>query len=94
MASHQGGLFQAPAAWGAPVGQPGRQRRFWEHTIRGDRDYATHVDYAHFNPVKHGLVSEVREWPCSSFHRHVARGAYPAAWAGGSFDVLEAGERS
>lgn len=70
------------------------QRRFWEHTIRDDRDYAAHVDYVHFNPVKHGLVSDVRDWPYSSFHRDVARGIYPAAWAGGTVDVLEAGERS
>ena len=70
------------------------QRRFWEHTIRDDRDYAAYVDYVHFNPAKHGLVSEVRDWPYSSFHRHVAFGAYPAVWAGGTVDVAEAGERS
>lgn len=70
------------------------QRRFWEHTIRDDRDYAAHVDYVHFNPAKHGLVSDVRDWPYSSFHRHVARGVYPATWAGGNIDVSEAGERS
>ena len=69
------------------------QRRFREHTIRDDRDYAAHVDYVHFNPVKHGLVSEVRDWPYSSLHRHVAHGIYPAAWAGGGVDVPEAGER-
>ncbi len=69
------------------------QRRFWEHTIRDDRDYGTHVDYVHFNPVKHGLVSEVRDWSYSSFHRYVARGVYPAVWGGGKVDVPEAGER-
>lgn len=83
--------------WASRIGKGERgiwQRRFWEHTIRDDRDYAAHVDYVHFNPVKHGLVSDVRDWPYSSFHRDVARGAYPAAWAGGGVDVLEAGERS
>ena len=70
------------------------QRRFWEHTIRDERDYAAHVDYVHFNPVKHGLVTDVRDWPYSSFHRHVARGAYPAAWAGGQVELSTAGERS
>ncbi len=69
------------------------QRRFWEHTIRDDRDYAAHVDYVHFNPAKHGLVSDLRDWPYSSFHQHVARGIYPVAWAGGNVDVPEAGER-
>src|SRR5271154_7105269 len=45
------------------------QRRFWEHTIRDDRDYAAHLDYIHFNPVKHGLVAEARSWEYSSFRR-------------------------
>jgi putative transposase len=58
------------------------QRRFWEHTIRDDRDFARHVDYIHFNPVKHGLVSRVRDWPHSSFHAYVRQGMLPADWAG------------
>jgi len=45
------------------------QRRFWEHTIRDESDFARHVDYIHFNPVKHGHVTRVRDWPHSSFHR-------------------------
>ena len=69
------------------------QRRFWEHLIRDERDYAAHVDYIHFNPVKHGLVSSVREWPLSSFHRFVKQGGLPADWAGGAeLDVASAGE--
>ena len=58
------------------------QRRFWEHTIRDDLDFRRHVDYLHFNPVKHGLVSRVRDWPYSSFHVYVRRGVLPADWAG------------
>jgi putative transposase len=58
------------------------QRRFWEHTIRDDRDFARHVDYIHFNPVKHGLVSRVRDWPYSSFHWYSRRGDVPDDWAG------------
>ncbi|MDB5986001.1 MAG: transposase [Nevskia sp.] len=57
------------------------QRRFWEHTIRNDADYAAHVDYIHFNPVKHGVVQRVADWPHSSFHRFVASGLLPADWA-------------
>ena len=57
------------------------QRRFWEHTIRDERDYATHRDYIHFNPVKHGLATDVAAWPFSSFHRSVAAGMYPPGWA-------------
>ena len=45
------------------------QRRYWEHLIRDERDYAHHVDYCWYNPVKHGLVSNVEDWPFSTFHR-------------------------
>lgn len=62
------------------------QRRFWEHTIRDDVDFARHVDYIHFNPVKHGLVSRVRDWPHSSFHAYVRQGLLPEDWGG---DVSE-----
>jgi len=58
------------------------QRRYWEHTIRDDADLERHVDYVHFNPVKHGYVSQVRDWPFSSFHRYVERGILPADWGG------------
>jgi putative transposase len=58
------------------------QRRYWEHTIRDEGDLARHVDYIHINPVKHGLVTRVRDWPFSSFHRMVKLGAYPEDWAG------------
>ena len=69
------------------------QRRFWEHTIRDDRDYAAHMDYIHFNPIKHGLVANVADWPYSSFHRCVATHVYPAGWAGGPIDLPDTGER-
>ncbi len=69
------------------------QRRFWEHTIRDEQDYAAHVDYVHINPMKHGLVTRVRDWPHSSFHRHVARDIYAPDWAGQGVDDLPAGER-
>jgi putative transposase len=58
------------------------QRRFWEHTIRDSGDFERHVDYIHFNPVKHRLVSRVRDWPFSSFHRFVRQGFLPEDWAG------------
>ena len=58
------------------------QRRFWEHTVRDEMDFARHFDYIHFNPVKHGLVSQVRDWPYSSFHRYVRKGWLPDDWAG------------
>jgi len=43
------------------------QRRFWEHALRDDNDYARHFDYVHYNPVKHGYVERVRDWPYSTF---------------------------
>jgi putative transposase len=58
------------------------QRRFWEHTIRDESDFAQHVDYIHFNPVKHGFVRRVHDWPHSSFHRYVREGRLPGDWAG------------
>ena len=62
------------------------QRRFWEHLIRDDDDFQRHLDYLHFNPVKHGHVHAVADWPWSSFHRYVRKGVYPGNW-GGSKEV-------
>ncbi|NGY04896.1 REP-associated tyrosine transposase [Solimonas terrae] len=56
------------------------QRRFWEHAIRDEADFDRHVDYIHFNPVKHGYVANVVDWPHSSFHRHVRRGVCSPDW--------------
>ena len=56
------------------------QRRFWEHAIRDDTDLARHVDYIHFNPVKHGHVGQAADWPYSSFHRYVRNGMQPPDW--------------
>ena len=60
--------------------KPVWQRRFWEHAIRDEDDWRRHLDYVHFNPVKHGLVSCARDWPFSSFRRSVQRGWYDPAW--------------
>lgn len=58
------------------------QRRYWEHLIRDEQDFARHADYIHFNPVKHGHVARAVDWPHSTFHRHVEAGIYPLAWGG------------
>jgi putative transposase len=58
------------------------QRRYWEHTLRDEPDLVRHIDYIHFNPVKHGHVTRVMDWPYSSFHRMVKLGIYPADWGG------------
>jgi putative transposase len=58
------------------------QRRYWEHAIRNDADFERHIDYIHFNPVKHGYVTTVADWPYSSFHRHVEQGLLAKDWGG------------
>src|SRR5436189_4086868 len=60
------------------------QRRFWEHLIRDDCDYRHHIDYCWFNPVKHGLVANVEDWPFSSFHRDMQEYSRP-----GQFEAFE-----
>ena len=67
------------------------QRRFWEHTIRDELDYQRHMDYLHYNPVKHGYVKAVHQWEYSSFHRLVEKDIYPKDW--GNNIELNAGER-
>lgn len=64
------------------------QRRFWEHTVRDEADLARHADYIHYNPVKHGLVERVKDWPWSSFHRYVRQGLLPEDWAAGPEDYV------
>lgn len=56
------------------------QRRYWEHRIRDDDDLRSHVDYIHFNPVRHGYVGHAADWPHSTLHRWVERGWLTADW--------------
>jgi putative transposase len=62
------------------------QKRYWEHTIRDETDMTRHVDYVHYNPVKHGYVTSLSDWPYSSFHRFVKAGIYPADWGSMEMD--------
>jgi putative transposase len=80
--------------YGAPFQSEGRrakgeqgiwQRRFWEHAIRDENDFAKHLDYIHINPVHHGLAASARDWPHSSFLAWVGKGAYEPLWGS---DVL------
>lgn len=64
------------------------QRRYWEHLIKNEADYLAHIDYVHINPVKHGIVNHVKDWPYSTFHNLVDQGIYPADWGGGLDNVL------
>ena len=56
------------------------QRRFWEHAIRDEEDWRKHVDYIHYNPVKHGLASRPGAWAWSSFGNAVSKGWYEESW--------------
>ena len=67
------------------------QRRYWEHLIRDDRDYARHVAYIHFNPVKHGYVDRASDWPTSSIHRYIQAGIVERGW-GVDIEKDESGE--
>ena len=58
------------------------QRRFWEHAIRDDSDFTRHMDYIHYNPVKHGWAARVADWPHSTFHEYAKRGMLPLDWGG------------
>ena len=65
------------------------QRRFWEHILRDDNDYRRHVDYIHFNPLKHGLVKSVEDWPFSSFHKFKKKGLYSDNWCQDHIGISE-----
>ena len=65
------------------------QSRYWEHTIADEQDLRSHIDYIHYNPVKHGHVDKVSAWPYSSFHRYVQAGTLPPDWGGGAGDPGE-----
>ena len=73
-------------AQGCPIKQNKRrehnvwQRRYWEHTIKDNHDLQRHIDYIHYNPVKHGHVSKVNDWKYSSFHQYVANGILDKTW--------------
>jgi len=56
------------------------QRRFWEHVIRNETDWRRHIDYIHYNPVKHHYVNSPSAWPYSSFLLAVGKGWYPSDW--------------
>ena len=77
-------LVVAPQCLKTAKGERGIwQRRYWEHTLRDERDWERHVDYIHYNPVRHGHAKRVSDWPYSSFHRFVRLGILPVDWGSG-----------
>jgi putative transposase len=67
------------------------QQRYWEHALRDENDFARHVEYIHYNPVKHGLVTAPISWPYSSFHRFVEGGICSADWGQGEVEIAAVG---
>ena len=65
------------------------QRRYWEHLIKNDEDFRRHVEYIHYNPVKHGAVKSPKEWKYSSFNSYVKRGLYDAEWGNTVIDFTQ-----
>lgn len=65
------------------------QRRFWEHRIRDELDYRRHMDYIHYNAVKHGYVARPIDWPYSTFEKCVAEGIYASDWGGIGIKAFE-----
>ncbi|HEY6529730.1 MAG TPA: transposase [Cellvibrionaceae bacterium] len=65
------------------------QRRYWEHKIRTQKDFDNHLNYCHYNPVKHGLTKQPKDWPYSTFHRYVKMGWYCEDWACAPDDMNE-----
>lgn len=86
--SIKAGFVAALARQGASVERNARgeafvwQRRFWEHTLRNERDLNHHIDYIHYNPVKHCHVARPADWPHSTIHRFIQNGTIPADWGG------------
>ena len=70
------------------------QRRYWEHLIRDEQDYEKHIDYIHYNPVKHGYVQKAADWKHSSIHRYIENGMIDRNWGIANFSLdNEYGER-
>tara|TARA_B100002049_G_scaffold102129_1_gene75384 strand:- start:656 stop:1153 length:498 start_codon:yes stop_codon:yes gene_type:complete len=80
-------LIKTYVAKRVAVPPPIWQGRFWEHTIRDDKDYAHHMDYIHYNPVKHGVAATPSDWPNSSFARCVREGRYAADWGSSAPEI-------
>ncbi len=74
------------------AGQAVWQRRYWEHWLRDEEDFTRHVEYIHYNPVKHGHSDNPGGWRYTSFHRYVEAGVYPEDWGSGSMNFIGMGK--
>jgi putative transposase len=102
MVSDQGRVFDADEQGEIiPVSRQGKrergiwQRRYWEHQIQDQDDLLRHVEYIHYNPVRHGWVARAADWPHSTLHGYIERGLATPDW-GGDGDTIQSpnfGER-
>lgn len=81
------GHFKRPAVFGSRQRKGEQaiwQRRFWEHRIRTECDFNNHINYIHYNPVKHGLAMRPVDWQYSSIHRYIQQGILTPDWGAAS----------
>jgi REP element-mobilizing transposase RayT len=76
-------MAKLPRPAHAPYLHPCRQRRFWEHRIRDEKDFNRYIEYIHYNPVKHGLVKRPVDWKYSSIHSYIRQGIVTPDWGAG-----------
>jgi REP-associated tyrosine transposase len=88
---YKGGLQAGSASRAAKAEKAVWQRRYWEHLIRNEDDYARHVEYIHYNPVKHGLAVSPKDWPWSSFRVFVKKGVCGVDWGAGEVITFDEG---
>lgn len=74
------------------LGRSPWQERYWEHLIRDDGDFERHVEYIHFNPVKHGLVQRAADWRHSSIHKYIRQGLVAPDWGLAAVEPGQFGE--
>ena len=65
------------------------QRGFWDHVVRDERDYARHLDYVHYNPVKHGCAARPEDYVDTSYGEYVRRGWYEIGWGHAEPEALK-----
>ena len=88
---YRGGLQSGSASRAAKAERAVWQRRYWEHLIRDEDDYTRHVEYIHYNPVKHDLATAPKDWSWSSFHDFVKKGVYDVNWGAGEIITFDEG---
>ncbi len=72
--------------------KPFWQKRFWEHRIKSEKEYINHIEYIHYNPVKHGNIQNPKDWRYSSFNKFVVKGLYDLEWSCNDLAIVGSSE--